>query len=216
MKKLFICILTIIFHGLYFPISGKNEIDNTIKINLSGKIYKQFSFLITEEIRSDMDFSSTNWLFSTAEFNYKIKPWIKTGVAYVHILNTHHSEQNKNRYVLYATAEHRTKQFIFSFRERFQGTYSKNSSKPNNCLRARFLIKYKINKTSLTPYIFVETFNNTYHVQMKLNKIRFSAGCNYLLKSRNKMELFYRYHIFYKTDNINYKNNIGLSYTYSF
>lgn len=101
MKKLYICILLIIFHGFYFSLSGKNGIDNTIKVNLSGKIYKQFSFLITEEIRSDIDFTSTNWLFSTVEFNYKITPWLKTGAAYVHILNTHKSERNKNRYILY-------------------------------------------------------------------------------------------------------------------
>ena len=215
MKKFFICLLTIIFHGFYFPLSANNGIDNTIKVNLSGKIYKQFSFLVTEEIRSDIDFSSTNWLFSTAEVNYKITPWLKTGVAYVHILNTHESELNKNRYILYISAEHKINQFNFSFRERYQGTYKK-TNKPNNCLRARFQIQYKINRTTLTPYIFMETFNNTYHAKMKLNKIRFSAGCNYHLNSKNKMELYYRYHIFYKEDNINYKNNIGLSYTHSF
>ena len=51
---------------------------------------------------------------------------------------------------------------------------------------------------------------------MRADKIRYSAGCDYRMDTKNYIQLYYRYHTFNVYDPINYRHGIGLTYSHRF
>lgn len=118
MKKRLLYLFTCMYLLLPFHIQGEEGFSQALKISLTGKIYKNLSFTVEEDLRSAIDFSQLQWLLGTAELNYKIHPRIKAGVAYMHLLNLYDNTQHRHRYLLYVTAKQPCGSFVFSVRER--------------------------------------------------------------------------------------------------
>ena len=151
-----------------------------LKVSLSGKIYKRFSFVLEEDIRPRDDFREAGWFLTTGEINYRILPNLRVGAGYMSLVRYKASEELRNRYYLYASGSHRFGTFKIAVRERFQSTYKKNGLHPTNYLRSMFTLSYRIASSGFEPFIYVEPFNNVgYNGKMRADKIRYSAGCDY-------------------------------------
>lgn len=188
-----------------------------LKISLSGKIYKRFSFLVEEDIRPRDDFREAGWFLATGEINYRILPALRTGVGYMSLVRYKASEEMRNRYYLYVSGSHRFGLFKVAIRERFQSTYKKGGAHPTNYLRSMLTLSCRIASSGFEPFAYVEPFNNVgYDGKMRADKIRYSAGCDYRISPRNSLQLYYRYHTFNVYDPVNYRHGIGITYFHRF
>lgn len=196
---------------------GMEGMGVAFKVSLSGKIYHNFSFLIEEDIRPRNDFRQMEWFLATGEINYRVNRYLKAGAGYMSLCKYKASEELRNRYYLYATGVYPIGNFSFSIRERFQSTYWINGNHPKNYLRSMFNVAYKIGKTGVSPFAYVELFNDTgYRGKMHTDRIRFSVGSDYNLDKHSSLQLYYRNHIYNAFDPVNYKQSLGLSYFYRF
>ncbi|WP_455639615.1 DUF2490 domain-containing protein [Parabacteroides sp.] len=187
------------------------------KVSLSGKIYRNFSFLFEEDIRPQSDFRQAEWFLTIGEVNYTFNRYLKTGVAYMLLNQYKAADELRNRYYIYASANYPIGNFSLSLRERFQSTYKTKAPHPTNYLRTMLTLSYKIRRTGLAPFAYAELFNNTgYRGNMHTDRIRLSAGSDYKLNKLNSLQLYYRYHIFNVYDPVNYKHAIGLTYSHRF
>ncbi|HAC21841.1 MAG TPA: DUF2490 domain-containing protein, partial [Porphyromonadaceae bacterium] len=155
------------------------------------------------------------WSFTTAEVRYKPLKFLTIGTAYMFINKLDKSGEKRHRYLFYATATKKIGAFRFSVRERFQSTFKEHSNTPSNFFRSMLTVAYPINKLNLSPFVYAETFNNTLKGKhFSLDRIRLSCGVDYALNKHSVFQLYYRYHIFEAPDPVNYKNAIGVGYTY--
>lgn len=206
--------------SLFLPLSRLRAMDGTgvaLKVSLSGKIYRRFSFLIEEDIRPNSDFRQMEWSLTTGEINYRVNGYMKAGVGYMLLSKYKASDELRNRYYLYATGVYPVGNFSFSIRERFQSTYKVDSEHHKNYLRSMFNVAYKIGKTGFSPFAYIELFNDTgYKGKMHTDRIRFSAGSDYNIDRHNSLQFYYRNHIYNAFDPVNYKQSYGLTYSYRF
>ena len=198
-----------------YPSFAMDGIGTYFRANVTGKLYKGLSFFIEEDIRPQEDFKELQWIFSTAEVNYRFNKYLKAGVGYMCMVRYKDADQLRNRYYLYATGRYPVGHFTFSVRERFQSTFRAHANHPSNYLRSMFNVSYKIGKSNFSPFYYVEFFNDTRN-HLKADKIRFSTGMDYKLNTKNSLQLFYRYHIFNVNDPVNYKNVFGVCYSHHF
>lgn len=199
------------------PVSAMDGTGIALKVSLSGKIYKRFSFLLEEDIRPRDDFKEAGWFLTTGEINYRILPNLRAGAGYMSLVRYKASEEVRNRYYLYASGSHRFGAFKIAIRERFQSTYKRGCLHPTNYLRSMLTLSCRIASSGFEPFIYVEPFNNVgYNGKMQADKIRYSAGCDYRINAQNTLQLYYRYHTFNVYDPINYRHGIGLTYSHRF
>ncbi|MBC5643106.1 DUF2490 domain-containing protein [Parabacteroides sp. BX2] len=210
-----LCIL--FFATALSPIAAMDGAGMAFKVSLSGKIYRRFSFLVEEDIRPQSDFRQAEWFLTTGEVNYTFNRYFKTGIAYMLLCRYKASEELRNRYYVYASANYPVGNFTLSLRERFQSTYKTGGQHPKNYLRSMLTLSYKIRKTGICPFAYAEVFNDTgYQGRMHADRIRLSAGSDYKINKQNSLQLYYRYHIFNVYDPVNYKHAIGLTYAHRF
>lgn len=201
----------------FHPAWGMDGTGFAFKASFSGKIYRNFSFMIEEDIRPRSDFHQMEWFLATGEINYRINRYLKSGAGYMSLCKYKASGELRNRYYVYATGNYPVGRFSFSIRERFQSTYKKGSAHPKNYLRSMFNVSYKIGKSGFVPFAYVELFNDTgYRGKMHTDRIRFSAGSDYRLNEHCILQLYYRNHLYNAYDPVNYKQSFGLTYCYRF
>ncbi|MBQ3698575.1 MAG: DUF2490 domain-containing protein [Prevotella sp.] len=120
----------------------------------------------------------------------------------------------------------------FSLRERWQYTYRPEktvdrwdfddeaweekvrSGKGKNQLRSRLQIAYDKKRALLTPYVSVELYN-----KMAIEKIRYTAGCDFNITKQHSLGIFYRYQNMKNVDEDDYDPNmhyLGLGYKFKF
>ena len=130
------------------------------------------------------------------------KQWMNYFLNHVHeydsdyskdLANFLDSRETRNRYYFYLNRKYSVSNFRFSLVERFQSTYKRHSSEPNNYLRSKLTIGYTIKK-------------------LKLDRIRFSGGLNYKINGKNTLQFYYRYHVFKRFDPVNYLHALGIVY----
>lgn len=201
----------------FSPLLAREGFNTAFKLSLSGRIYKDFCFLFEEDLRPDTRFGNFEWSLATTEINYRLAPWLRAGAGYMLMARLHRSDGLRNRYYFYATATRSLSRFTFSLRERFQSTYRHGAAHPQNYLRSMLMISYRLPHLPLSPFVYIEPFNNTgYNGKMHADKIRFSTGCDYRWDRSNALQLYYRYHRFNVSDPLNYRHALGVTYSHRF
>ena len=208
--KVIICCISFLLLSICPSLLAMEGTGVALKVSLSGKIYKRFSFVLEEDIRPRDDFREAGWFLTTGEINYRILPNLRAGAGYMSLVRYKASEEVRNRYYLYASGSHRFGAFKIAIRERFQSTYRKNCLHPTNYLRSMLTLSYRIASSRFEPFIYVEPFNNVgYNGKMRADKIRYTAGCDYRMDTKNYIKL----NVY---DPINYRHGIGLTYSHRF
>lgn len=198
-------------------LQAREKFNTAFKVSLSGTLAPRLGWLAEEDFRPSSDFGHGEWSLTTAELNYRLLPWLRTGAGYMLMARLYRSDGLRNRYYLYATAACQVGIFRFSLRERFQSTYRAGGAHPNNYLRSMLTLSCALGRTGASPFFYAEPFNNTgYKGRMKADKIRLSTGCDYRIDPCNSLQLYYRYHIFHAYDPLNYRHALGLTYSHRF
>lgn len=198
-------------------LGAREKFNTAFKVSLSGAFTSRLSWLAEEDFRPSGDFGQGEWSLSTAELNYRLFAWLRTGAGYMLMARLHRSDGLRNRYYFYATASYRKGAFAVSLRERFQSTYRAGGAHPANYLRSMLTVSYVLGGSGAAPFVYAEPFNNTgYKGGMKADKIRFSAGCDYRIDGHNSLQLYYRYHLFNVYDPLNYRHALGVTYSHRF
>lgn len=201
----------------FSPLFAREGFNTAFKLSLSGSICKNVGFILEEDLRPDSRFGNIEWTLTTTEINYRLTAHLRTGAGYMLMARLHKSDGLRNRYYAYAASTYSFSRFTFSVRERFQSTYRRGASHPQNYLRSMLMISYRIPQIPLSPFVYIEPFNNTgYNGKMHADKIRFSTGCDYKWNSSNALQLYYRYHLFNIADPLNYRHALGMTYSHRF
>lgn len=209
--------LGILLIFLPFFLAAREGFNTAFKVSLSGPLGAHFYFLAEEDLRPDTGFGHAEWSLSTFEINYRLAPYLRLGTGYMLMARLYRSDGLRNRYYFYATASHSVGRFTFSLRERFQSTYRHGGARPQNYLRSMLTLSYHLPHLPLSPFVYVEPFNNTgYKGRMHTDKIRLSTGCDYRMNPHNALQLYYRYHIFNISDPLNYRHALGVTYSHRF
>lgn len=196
---------------------AREGFNTSLKLSLSGRIYKDFCFLFEEDLRPDTGFKNLEWTLTTTEINYRLTPYLRAGAGYMLMARLLQSDGIRNRYYFYATGVYSFSRFTFTVRERFQSTYRHGASHPQNYLRSMLMTSYHFPHIPLSPFVYIEPFNNTgYKGKMHTDKIRFSTGCDYQLNRSNALQIYYRYHQFNVSDPLNYRHALGVTYSHRF
>lgn len=105
--KVIICCISFLLLSICPSLLAMEGTGVALKVSLSGKIYKRFSFVLEEDIRPRDDFREAGWFLTTGEINYRILPNLRAGAGYMSLVRYKASEEVRNRYYLYASGSHR-------------------------------------------------------------------------------------------------------------
>ena len=81
----------------------------------------------------------------------------------------------------------------------------------SHVLRSRLKLEWDIPKWKFDPWASVELFNN-----WSLDKVRYTAGIDYVVKKKHSFSLYYRYQRVYDDDEEGNMHSLGLSYKFKF
>jgi len=229
--KLFsIIIFTMI---LACPIFSQNETDNDndfetwSSIEIEYKPTKKWSFALEEQIRLKDNSSVTDQYFTQLQIEYRaFKNFtFGSGLRYIKKNDTKGNIQGYEdhfRFHLDGSYNHKINQFSFKYRFRYQnknelGISRKEGDFPNQHLRFKTSIDYKIKNWKFDPKFSIEIFN--YFEKGETNgfdKYRVSIGTDYKLKNFGKLSLFYRLERELNVDYPKIINIIKFKYSYNF
>ena len=135
----------------------------------------------------------------------------------------------KHRVYASFTATFKARNVKFSLRERWQYTYRREvpdvtydwnkdrlepvKGKGKNVVRSRLQVSYDKKKAWYEPYASVEVY-----IADGLDKMRYTAGCEFKLNKHNAVDVFYRYEDLYENDNYNNRDShiLGVGYKFKF
>ena len=165
----------IIGSGAWIGVDLKYKLSKKFDLNFCPQLRTitsppQFGSLLLE---AGLDYDATKNLSASAFYRFDLKPTSFQNRIYVDL-----SYQHKL-----------TKKFNAELRIRIQRQFERNNL-PDNYLRPKFSIKYKLNK-KISPFISGELF---YHVNYKENEFddfRFQPGINWELKHNMSLKTYY-------------------------
>ena len=79
--KVIICCISFLLLSICPSLLAMEGTGVALKVSLSGKIYKRFSFVLEEDIRPRDDFREAGWFLTTGEINYRILPNLRLYVV---------------------------------------------------------------------------------------------------------------------------------------
>jgi len=123
--KVIICCISFLLLSICPSLLAMEGTGVALKVSLSGKIYKRFSFVLEEDIRPRDDFREAGWFLTTGEINYRILPNLRAGAGYMSLVRYKASEEVRNRYYLYASGSHRFGAFKIAIRSAFRARTGK-------------------------------------------------------------------------------------------
>lgn len=206
---------------------------------------KKFGVSAEAEYRSSDGLEGTDRITLGVGVDYKPFKFLKFDAGYDYLRQHKESEitkrgniipdywVNRHRGYFAATGSINLGQFEISLRERYQftrrigkwvpkfdsdGTTPKDDEyipyKNKHILRSRIECDYNIRKSRFSPFVSVELYDNLSE-QFAIDKVRYTAGCNYKINKHNRVELFYRY-IQVPKSNVSEdcQNVIGIEYTF--
>lgn len=216
-------------------VEGEFKYAPTKKIGLSAEA----------EYRSFDKFDGSQRFAAGIGADYKLFKFLKADIGYDYIRQHCEQEITKkgniipsywvNRHRVYASLSGKIKlgNFELSLRERYQFTrrlgkwvpkFAPNGIKPKDdeyityktkqVLRSRIACDYNIRKSDFTPFVSIELYDNLAY-KFELEKIRYTAGCQYKINKHNQVELFYRFiDVTSNGDSEDRGNVIGVGYTF--
>jgi opacity protein-like surface antigen len=225
-RSLKIAVLTLICLLIAPQIWAQDEDFGTqTGIDITKKILPGLNFTLGEEFRTRDNLKTADRWSTDLGLSYKVIPYLTLGGGYDFIRYNHATKgwETRNRYYFFATGQYKFSNFKLSLRERFQSTNrvgvkeTDTRANPKLYLRHRLQLEYDIPDSKFSPFVsteLYETLNDP--TGNSLNKLRYTAGCDYDINKRNSLELFYRYTNFKDDDDYSGRHVIGLGYSFKF
>lgn len=211
------------------------------KINKKWNVGAEFEYRLKDNIDGSGWGEPSRWTLGVnAEF--KVLSWLKLDGGYKFMRDHSCAEWNeekaresrgfwgtKHRFYLSVTGSYKVQNVKFSLRERWQYTYRPEvadvtydweddeflpkKGKGKNVSRTRLQLSYDKKKAWYEPYISAEMY-----IAHGLEKMRYTAGCEFKINKQNHIELFYRFVDIRDDDNFNNRDShvLGVGYKFKF
>ncbi len=232
-KKVILLSLVIASAGLLFPtaLSGQTleytQTDPTFEAGArvaagieKSVIPKTLTFSLDEQLRVNGNFSHFQRSYTTLGADYRLLPWLKTGLSYSLIVNNSSSNgwglRHRGAFSLTETA--RSGRLKIAFREKIQATYRADSMNVYQSPRTTWVLKtrvkasYDLRGSRFTPYASAEVrfllnganpayfvydsytgrMSNTSPVynDVYFNRLRINLGSTYKTPRRNTLDFY--------------------------
>ncbi len=211
------------------------------KINKKWSVDFDFEYRLKDNIDDSGWGEPARWTLGVGA-EYKVLKWLKFDAGYKfmrdHSCATWNTEKyresrgfwgTKHRFYVSATASYKYQNVKFSLRERWQYTYRPEvadvtydweddeflpkKGKGKNVSRTRLMVSYDKKRTWYEPYISAEMYLGN-----GLEKMRYTAGCEFKLNKHNHIDVFYRFQDINHDDNFNDRDShiLGVGYKLKF
>jgi hypothetical protein len=223
-----------LFLFISFPIFSQNSaLDDNVdfetwsSIEIQYKPTKKLSLALEEQLRLKENSSVTDQYFTQLQVEYEAFKNFEFGCAFRYIKKNDtrgniQGYEDHFRFHLDGSYNHKINQFSFKYRFRYQnknelGISSSEGDYPNQHLRFKTSVDYKIKNWKLDPKFSAEIFNHFEKGETDgFDKYRLTIGTDYKLKKIGKLSLYYRLERELNIDNPKTINIIKLKYTYTF
>ncbi len=182
---------------IYYSISLKAEkydFGNMFNFTISKQVTPRFGAHIQQNIWTNSNFGKYERYMPIVAIDYAVwKSHLKLNALYYYMnqRTADGSYKNRNRYQLGFTALQSAKRIDISWASRFESTYTRGVSEPNNKWRNRIKLSYIISKdSSWKPFLYADLFllcNGT--KQGKLERVWYDAGVEYRIDKHNSAEI---------------------------
>jgi len=211
------------------------------KINKKWSVGLEFEYRLKDNIDGSGWGEPSRWNIAIGA-DYKPLSWLKLDAGYKFMRDHSCYEWNeekqeetigfwgtKHRFYASVTGSYKVQNVKFSLRERWQYTYrpevadvtydynkdryEPKKGKGKNVSRTRLQVSYDKKKAWYEPYVSVEMY-----IAHGLDKMRYTAGCEFKLNKKNVFDVFYRYVDIREDDNYNNRDShvLGVGYKFKF
>lgn len=207
---LIVCVLG--FHAQSFAEDIDNESQYRIGVELDWDLTKRLKLSVEPQLRIDDDVSVDRYQLETG-LSYKTFGFLYWGASYRLIVTSSESLQaeSSSKYGFSATAKEKYGRFTPSLRLMYSN-YSDEDSENSEFLRYRAKVKYNIRRSSLTPYLAIEAFQDL--EESELFKTRYTAGFDLKVDKNRSFDFNYKLDLY----SLEYKNRhiFSVGYKLSF
>ncbi|MBQ5409368.1 MAG: DUF2490 domain-containing protein [Muribaculaceae bacterium] len=212
------------------------------KINKKWSLGLEFEYRLRDNIVDGKGWGAPSRWNIAIGAEYKPLNWLKVDAGYKFMRDYSLAEWNdkkqeettafwgtKHRVYASVTGSYKVQNVKFSLRERWQYTYrpevadvtydwehdrfEPKKGKGKNVSRTRLQISYDKKRTWWEPYISAEMY-----IAHGLEKMRYTAGCNFKINKQNHIDLYYRFVDIRENDNFNNRDShvLGVGYQFKF
>ena len=212
------------------------------KINKKWSVGAEFEYRLKDNIEPGKGWGAPSRWNIAVGAEFKVLPALKLDAGYKFMRDYSLFEWNEaqqeeteafwgTKHRLYAsfTATFKAGDFKIALRERWQYTYRPEvpdvtydwdkdrlepvKGKGKNVVRSRLQFSYDKKKAWYEPYASAEVY-----IADGLDKIRYTAGCEFKFNKHNSVDVFYRYQDIYEDDNYNNRDShiVGVGYKFKF
>ena len=204
-----------------------------LALDFEKRLGRHFELSLNEELRLEDNLKKVDRLNTQIALAYKVNPYLKIAANYVLMarydkrfktddLGVDYVEKDwslRHRFMFDLTGSVKLGQWRLSLKERVQATIRTDSVDVREKLdtewemKHRFQVQYSFRHKPWKPYAYVE-LRNTLNVQdivgdNFLNRVRVSAGAEYLINSRSSFDFYYLFD-YTKDYDIGFTKNKGL------
>ena len=212
------------------------------KINKKWSLGLEFEYRLKDNIEAGKRWGAPSRWNVALTADYKPLSWLKLDAGYKFMRDYSLAEWNeekqeeteafwgsKHRVFLSATGSYKAGRFKFSLRERWQYTYrhevpdvtydwahdrlEPKKAKSKHVSRTRLMVSYDKKKAWYEPFVSVEMY-----LSKGLEKMRYTAGCEFKLSKHDQIEVYYRYVDITDDDCYNNRDShiLGVGYMFKF
>jgi hypothetical protein len=194
---------------LFFCIQSSYGLDDNqswTSVGFEKKLPYSFKLKFEQELRLEDQASTFKQTFSEFSLSYTVFKGFKIEIPFRYMF---YKDKTKQRVSFSGSYKYSFKPVSLKHRTKYQRTYEKQGEIPEELIRNKFSIMYRLNK-KIEPYVSGEFIQLIDAHNYPLDETRFSFGFTYELPRKNSMKIFYTLKNEDKTIGI-----FGLSYNFS-
>jgi len=194
---------------LFFCIQSSYGLDDNqswTSVGFEKKLPYSFKLKFEQELRLEDQASTFKQTFSEFSLSYSVFKGFKIEIPFRYMF---YKDKTKQRVSFSGSYKYSFKPVSLKHRTKYQRTYEKQGEIPEELIRNKFSIMYRLNK-KIEPYVSGEFIQLIDAHNYPLDETRFSFGFTYELPRKNSMKIFYTLKNEDKTIGI-----FGLSYNFS-
>lgn len=224
-NNLYLSLLFLLYTSIAFT-QENEDFETWYSLEFEYKLDEKWGFSLEEQLRLKDNSSVINGYFTQLNTAYKISKDFEIGgaVRYIKKNDTKGKIQGYEdhlRFHIDGSYKHNINRFYLKYRLRYQnrnelGVSSAEDDYPNQYVRLKASLKYKINNWKLDPKFSAEIFNHFQHGEENgLNNLRLTLSTDYKFKKAGKIRLFFRTEKELNTTDPKTTNIVGVKYAYT-
>jgi len=166
---------------------GADDNQSWTSVGFEKKLPYSFKLQFEQELRLEDQLSTFKQTFSEFSLSYSVFKGFKIEIPFRYMT---YKDKTKQRVSFGGSYKYSFKPVSLKHRTKYQRTYEKGEIPPEELIRNKFSIMYRLNK-KIEPYVSGEFIQLIDAHNYPLDETRFSFGLTYELPRKNSMKIFY-------------------------